>query len=142
MKRLLVVTCALLAAATSAYAQNTKTYSILLTGLCDHYTLTESAGAIVGQSDATNCDDANMAGTLAKVKVTPDAKVLDVATDLGGAPVIYQLLFDMKTKMVTIYYTPDGVTGYSASTPFTLVKDGAAVTNSGLPRLRDTLRRQ
>ena len=75
------------------------------------------------------------------MKVAPDSKVLDVATNLGGDPAIYQLLFDIKTKEVTIYYTPDGVTGYSASTNFTLQKKGETIANSGLPSLLQTLRR-
>ena len=139
MRKLLVASFALLAASTGAYAQ--RTYSIQLIGLCDHYTLTETAGAIVGVSDAANCDNANMAGTMAKVKVAPDSKVLDVATNLGGDPAIYQLLFDIKTKELTIYYTPDGITGYSATTNFTLQKKGETIASSSLPRLMQTLRR-
>jgi hypothetical protein len=77
MKRTLsLVAATLLITSTAAFA---TTYSIQITGFCDHLTLNSSGGIVVGNSDTASCDTSVVVGGQKK-------KALSAAGDLGYGP--------------------------------------------------------
>lgn len=82
------------------------TYSISVTGFCDHMTIIlDSSGDAYGSSDTSACDTSALMGVAAKLKATvaPGGPVLQVGGDLGyGSTEAWSWSLNFKTLTGTL----------------------------------------
>jgi len=77
------------AGAASAAGIKPGTYSIQVSGICDHLTIVvDKSGNAYGASDASACDTGFLSGTTGTLKasVAPGSSVIQVSSDLGYGP--------------------------------------------------------
>jgi len=113
-----------------------RPYNIQLAGFCDALTLTVTAGVVVGQSNASSCDDGNMVGYQAKLGAgtPPTGKVLIAGSDLGLSPDSWSWAFNLATLNAVLTGTTDGVSTVQVPDTFTYTRgEQRTVRNSHLP---------
>ena len=131
----------------SAYATKAKTYSIQITGVCDHLTITvDTSGDAYGNSDTSSCDQSAVAGNTAKLsaKVVPGGSVIEVGGDLGYGPTEgWAWAFNLKSGAAVLRGT-DGTNLFGPSSFSFTYADAAEVPlrNNGLPSAVSSLRKQ
>ena len=147
MKNVVLAATALcLIGGSSAYAAKAKTYSISITGVCDHLTImVDSSGDAYGSSDTSDCDQSAVAGSTAKLsaKVAPGGSVIEVGGDLGyGSSEGWSWAFNLKTGTGVLRGT-DGTDLFGPSSFAFTFTDAAKVSprKNGAPTAVSLLRK-